>query len=69
MSVKSQCFGPMHHERRRKRSPQKHPMPGLADFKVGIEELADHITRFSLSGIREMRRQITKGKPKKGRRR
>lgn len=71
MSVKSQCFGPMLHERRRKKDRHKHPhpMPGMADFRIGIEELADHITTFSLVGIRETRRQIRGSKTRKGRRR
>ncbi len=31
--------------------------------EVGIEEMADHVARFSLGGIGEIRRQIERRKP------
>jgi len=50
MSLLSLCFGPMLHLRSGKEST---PVPG-PDYPVdlGVEELADFIIRFSLSGIR-----------------
>ncbi len=63
MSLFSQCFGPMLHMRRARkktggREPDIPPMP------FGIEELADHIVRFSLAGIRSIR---DRSRPDKGR--
>jgi AcrR family transcriptional regulator len=60
MSIRAQCFGPLLRERLRKMSS-----PGLrpADpepFLGDVETLADHVTCFSLAGIRELRDRITK---------
>jgi TetR/AcrR family transcriptional regulator, regulator of cefoperazone and chloramphenicol sensitivity len=60
MSVMSQCFGPMLHLRHSKAEhetllPRKMPV----DFR--IEELAAHITRFSLIGIMGISEEIKKG--------
>ena len=56
MSIKAQCFGPMLHERRRKRSPEALPPAGPDLLDADVEVLADHVTRFSLAGIAEVRR-------------
>jgi AcrR family transcriptional regulator len=56
MSVKSQCFGPLLRERRRRMSPRAGHPPG-EQLEVGVDKLADHVTRFSLAGIRELRRE------------
>jgi AcrR family transcriptional regulator len=61
MSIFSQCFGPMLRERHRKKSPQSPPTCSEPLFE-DVEALADHITRFSLAGICEMRRRITRSK-------
>lgn len=56
MSIRSQCFGPLLHERRRKMTPLgKHPIK-VEPITEDMETLADHVTRFSLAGIREVRR-------------
>jgi AcrR family transcriptional regulator len=64
MSLIGQCFGPMLHLRHTKRGPQTrksafgNPMtPGAPRlvgplFEFGVEELADHVTQFSLVGMR-----------------
>lgn len=57
MSIKAQCFGPMLRERRRRRAPQALHPPGPDPLGLDVEALADHVTRFSLAGIREVRRQ------------
>lgn len=63
MSVKAMCFGPMLHERRRRAAPEKLPPPGPPPLEVDFEVLADHITRFTLGGIREIKRTL--GKPRR----
>ena len=60
MSIKAQCFGPMLRVRRRKKSPQGNRLPGPPPLEMKVEDLADHITRFSLAGIREIRRQAAR---------
>jgi AcrR family transcriptional regulator len=61
MSIMSQCFGPMLHIRRARSKPagarfEGPPMP------FGVEELADHIVRFSLAGIRGIREELQRRK-------
>jgi AcrR family transcriptional regulator len=71
MSIISQCFGPMLHLRRiKKTSGASHP--GGPPMQFAVEELAAHITRFSLVGIRGIREESQKGKrdgkkPRRGR--
>lgn len=57
MSIKSQCFGPMLRQRRRSaaRAGQRRLAPPRLD--VSIEVLADHITQFSMAGMRKIRGQ------------
>ena len=51
MSIMSQCFGPMLHLRHiQKKSPVPHPRDLRAD--ISIEELTEHIIRFSLAGMK-----------------
>jgi AcrR family transcriptional regulator len=64
MSIISQCFGPMLHLRRFKKASGK-PAPGGPPINFAVEELADHITRFSLAGIRGIRQKPQKKKKKK----
>jgi TetR/AcrR family transcriptional regulator, regulator of cefoperazone and chloramphenicol sensitivity len=54
MSLIGQCFGPMLNLRRAKMAPGA-PRPPDPPFKFGVEELADHVTQFSLAGIRGIR--------------
>jgi AcrR family transcriptional regulator len=54
MSIRAQCFGPLLRERRRKMAPGS-SLPGSEPLEENVEVLADHVTRFSLAGIREIR--------------
>jgi AcrR family transcriptional regulator len=51
MSLMAQCFGPMLHLRRARMAPGA-PLPAGPSFEFGVEEMADHVTQFSLAGIR-----------------
>jgi AcrR family transcriptional regulator len=61
MSIRAQCFGPLLGERRRKRSPPGPSPPGPEPIPENVETLADHVTRFSLAGIHEVRHLIERG--------
>ena len=63
-SIKAQCFDPMNWEQHRRRLEKAGIRFGLAAVKFPIETIAEHITRFSLAGIREIRRQIENGTDK-----
>ncbi len=56
MSLMGQCFGPIFHMRR-VRQCGKEPGPGGPPVNFDIEELADHVTRFTLAGIRGIREE------------
>src|SRR5690606_12100280 len=56
MSTISQCFGPMLHMRREKKSLGL-PRPSGPPVLFTVEELADHVVRFSLAGIRGIREE------------
>ena len=62
MSIFSQCFGPMLHARR---SGKAHgaPAPRGPMSHMAVEELAEHITRFSLAGIRGIRAEARRRNP------
>jgi AcrR family transcriptional regulator len=68
MSIMSQCFGPMLHLRRIKKPGA--PLPGGPPMQFAVEDLADHIVRFSLMGIRGIRKESQKKeggrKPRRG---
>ncbi len=53
MSIRAQCFGPLLHARRRKIA-QGLPLTGLESLLDDVEQLADHVTRFSMAGIRAL---------------
>jgi len=55
-SIMSQCIGPMMLERRRKASPLDPGLPPVLD--VPVDDLAEHITRFCLAGMRDVRRRL-----------
>ena len=66
MSIRAQCFGPLFRERRRKMDSQAGLLAASEPISDDVETLADHVTRFSLAGIREIRRQMEKqGHPRK----
>jgi AcrR family transcriptional regulator len=52
MSIRAQCFGPLMRERRRKLDAGGLLSPGQDPVMKDVETLADHVTRFSLAGIR-----------------
>ena len=58
MSIMAQCFHILMHKRHSKIFSQDGTSPGPPPFDFSVEVMADHIVRFSLAGIREMRRQI-----------
>ena len=58
MSIRAQCFGPLLHARRRK-TAQGIPITDLEPLLEDVEQLADHVTRFSLAGIRALRDRQT----------
>jgi AcrR family transcriptional regulator len=64
MSLVGQCFGPMLHLRRARRAPGA-PYPVGPPFQFDVEELADHVTQFSLAGIRGIREDTDKA-PRSG---
>jgi len=61
MSIIAQCFHMLMHKRLRRDVGRPRPPapPALPDFSA--EDVVDHITRFSLAGIAEVRRQIEGG--------
>jgi AcrR family transcriptional regulator len=59
MSIMGQCFGPMLHLRRARVSPET-PRPVGLNLEFGVKELANHVTRFSLAGMRGIREEAEK---------
>lgn len=57
MSVRAQCFGPMLHERRRRAGPAD-GLPVPPPIEVDTDRFADHVIRFSLAGIKAVRRRL-----------
>jgi AcrR family transcriptional regulator len=62
MSIRSQCFGPLLRERRRKKAGHLRPARKCERLAAGVDVLAEHVTCFSLAGIGEMARTIAKRK-------
>ena len=58
MSIRAQCFGPLLLARRRK-SAQGIPTTGIEPLLDDVEQLANHVTRFSLAGIHALRPKDT----------
>jgi len=61
MSIRAQCFGPLLRERRLKTAFPGPQPPGIEPILDDVETLADHVTRFSLAGIRAVRRRTARG--------
>lgn len=58
MSIRAQCFGPLMRERRRKMASPD-PLPSSSEWDLDdLETLVDHVTCFSLAGIRAIRSQM-----------
>jgi len=57
MSLIGQCFGPMLHLRHSRRASGA-PRPTGPPLPLDVEELADHVTRFSLAGIHGVRASL-----------
>jgi AcrR family transcriptional regulator len=58
MSIRAQCFGPLMRERRRRLDAKGLLTYSQDPVMEDVETLADHVTRFSLAGIRAVREQI-----------
>ena len=56
MSIHAQCFVALMHERHRRVAPQGVRHAGPPKLSIGGTALAEHVIRFSLAGIREVRR-------------
>jgi AcrR family transcriptional regulator len=61
MSIRAQCFDRLIRERLRKALIQEGAKTALLAENIDIDTIVDHVTRFSLAGIREMGRQIESG--------
>ena len=66
ISIHAQCMGLMMPERQRKMTGEGPEPPTPPPLELDAEAIADHITRFSLAGIRGIRRQIEAGKTPDG---
>jgi len=63
MSINAQCFGPLMHQRHYKMRSSGVLPPPLDSIPEDVETLTDHITRFSLAGIRGIRDHMKRDKP------
>jgi AcrR family transcriptional regulator len=61
MSIMGQCFGPMLHLRRTRKGSDG-PQPPVPPMLFDVEELVDHIVRFSLAGVCGIRKNVQKDK-------
>jgi len=59
MSLVGQCFGPMLHLQHASMAPGV-PRPAGLPIPFDVEELADHVTRFSVAGIQGIREDAGK---------
>jgi AcrR family transcriptional regulator len=66
MSIRAQCFDLILRERRRNTVTDNPSIRGLSLIDLDIEKLANHICRFSLAGIREIRQEIETGTSNEG---
>jgi len=58
MSIMAQCLHIIVRHRHYKLSAPPGPPPGPPEFDFSVEEMTDHIIRFSLAGIRQRRRLL-----------
>ena len=66
MSIRAQCFNPLMRERRRRLNTAGLLPANQDPVMADIEALADHVTRFSLAGIRAIREQIASERSRQG---
>lgn len=62
MSIIAQCFDKLIRERFRRTLIQEGVKAALMAENIDIDTIVEHVTRFSLAGIREVRSQIESGK-------
>ena len=60
MSIMSQCFHPIMARRRKTLQIKESNEPSVHD--LDIEQIADHVTRFSIDGIMGLKKRLEKGK-------
>lgn len=58
MSIIAQCLQPLAHQRHLKALSRVKPDAEYPLLALDVERMADHVFRFSLAGIREIRRRI-----------
>jgi TetR/AcrR family transcriptional regulator, regulator of cefoperazone and chloramphenicol sensitivity len=58
MSIRAQCFGPLLRARWQKISSQSPKIPEIEPLVDDLEKLAEHVTQFSLAGMRDVREKI-----------
>jgi AcrR family transcriptional regulator len=61
MSIRAQCFDKLFRERLKKMSMQRDAGTAILTENISVDSIIEHVTRFSLAGIREVRRQIESG--------
>jgi hypothetical protein len=61
MSIRSQCFDKLFRERLRKTLIREEAEAAMLAENISVDAIVEHITQFSLAGIREVRRQIESG--------
>ena len=65
MSIRAQCYDLLIHRRHGGSHPGPPLPPGLPAFDLDIEVIAEHVTRFSLAGICDVRRRVGSDGPGK----
>ncbi|MBN1868532.1 CerR family C-terminal domain-containing protein [Candidatus Sumerlaeota bacterium] len=58
MSIRSQCMNPLVFGLRHKGGIANRAMPEPPPFDIDVETIADHVIRFSLEGLRGVRRHV-----------
>lgn len=61
MSILAQCFDRLIRERLRRSLTQEGVKVALLAENIDVDTIVDHVTRFSLAGVREVRLQIENG--------
>ena len=61
MSIMAQCLHTMIHLRHQKMLANGNSPPSFSHFNFDVDEITDHIVRFSLAGIQRLREEIESG--------